>query len=186
MICCRVPSALSRVLRDPIIIPHLSPFVKRFSKSFSIFFKIFSLALAFRWGSARVLYHISFRLSRGFSKVFSTFFVISFPRLSPRRVPRGQLAYYSTSPSICQQVFAKFFEFGDSVWFVQKKGTAFVHNAHKLSVLVPNRGMIRIGNARFPRFEPRQAHVGVLRDHAHPPRRRTVNHEGLDELIVNI
>ena len=72
------------------------------------------------------------------------------------------------------------------MWFVQNKGIAFVHNAHKMSVLVPDRRMRRVGDAHFPRFDPLQAYVGVLRDHADPSRGRTVNHEGLDELIVNI
>ena len=68
----------------------------------------------------------------------------------------------------------------------KKMGAVFVHNAHKMSVLVPGRRMIGVGDTHFPRFDPLQPHVGVLRDHANPSRRRTVNHEGLDELIVNI
>ena len=187
MICGRASSALSRVLRDLIIIPHSQPFVKRFLKSFfQVFSKSFHSLLAS--GEEVPEYYITslFVCQEVFQKFFQLFFVISFPRLPSRLPARGQLAYYSTFGFICQQVFAKFFEFVDSVCFVQNKGIAFVHNAHKMSVLVPDWGMRGVGDTHFPRFEPLQAHVGVLGDHADPSRGRAVNHERLDELIVNI
>ena len=52
---------------------------------FQKFFKNFFQPLFSRSGSARVLYHILSRLSRGFSKVFSTFFVILFEAVSRGR-----------------------------------------------------------------------------------------------------
>ena len=52
---------------------------------FQKFFKNFFQPLSSRSGSARVLYHILSRLSRGFSKVFSTFFVIFFEAVSRGR-----------------------------------------------------------------------------------------------------
>ena len=53
---------------------------------FQKFFKNFFQPLSSRSGSARVLYHILSRLSRGFSKVFSTFFVIFFEAVSRGRL----------------------------------------------------------------------------------------------------
>ena len=112
-------SALSRVLRDLIIIPHLFRFVKGFFKSFLSFFQelfsTFSYHSPARRRSARVLYHILLRLSRGFSKVFSTFFVILF-----RGCPRGvflvdSLHIIALLPPFVNRFFESFFGLGSSL-----------------------------------------------------------------------
>ena len=76
MICAS--SLASRVWRDLVIISHPFRFVKGFLKSFwKTFFAVLSEPCPSPFGgSARLLYHISFHLSRGFSKVFQLFFVI--------------------------------------------------------------------------------------------------------------
>ena len=101
-------------------------------KFFQLFSRLFRAALNFG-GSARLLYHISFHLSRGFSKVFSTFFVI-FCLAAVHGVPLvdsllscRQPAYYSTSPSVCQVVFTKFLRFGIVGSLTQFKAQSFMH-----------------------------------------------------------
>ena len=69
-------STQRRVLRDLFIISHPFRFVKGFLKSFLKFFSSSFRNLSPARRKCLTLYHISFRLSRGFSKVFSTFFVI--------------------------------------------------------------------------------------------------------------
>ena len=105
----RVILTRSRVLRDPFIISHPFLFVKGFLKSFSKFFTVLfepSLDLS---GSARLLYHNSFRLSRGFEKFFKNFFVTFVGSLEV--VPFAKRpAYYITSLFVCQEVFQKFFQ----------------------------------------------------------------------------
>ena len=51
---------------------------------FQKFFQLFSCLFPSRSGSARTVYHILSRLSRGFSKVFSTFFAVPFRSVSSR------------------------------------------------------------------------------------------------------
>ena len=62
--------------------------------------------------ATRILYHIPFRLSRGFWKVFQVFLNF-FSRLDIRKVCRlsalfGRPCYYTTMFSFCQEVFEKF------------------------------------------------------------------------------
>ena len=74
------------------------------------FLRYFSAAFFATW----LLYHISFRLSRGFWKVFQFFCGIFCSQLAAVFVAaRCQLAYYSTFVFICQAVFDNFFQFGD-------------------------------------------------------------------------
>ena len=93
---------------------------EKFFKNFCDFFEI----LCFR-KATRLLYHISFHLSRGFPKVFFNFFCDFSSCCFPTRrihtaaffaplvcASRWQPAYYSTSSSNCQGVFFKFFHFG--------------------------------------------------------------------------
>ena len=89
-------------------------------KFFQLFFVISFGVLSFR-KATRTLYHISFRLSRGFSKVFFNFFVTFFRGCShiatacfafPAGASRLVLAYYSTSFPFCQPLFSTFFHFG--------------------------------------------------------------------------
>ena len=157
-----------------------------FWKVFWIFFKNFSQPLFSRRGSAWALYHILSRLSRGFSKVFSTFFVFLFSGPLSQFPALKRLAYYSTFISFCQQVFAKFFEFGASGRFAQTKGKSLVQLAQQMSILVPNGGMLGVCNAHFPRLQSLHAAICVLNHDAHAPRGRSVHHEGLDELIIHI
>ena len=97
----------------PTIISHLFLFVKRFLKSFSKIFVIFSGSFAFR-KATRLVYHISFHLSRGFSKVFQLFSI--FVRGLSDRCPslfRGALVQCShiiaLLPPIVKGFFSTFF-----------------------------------------------------------------------------
>ena len=112
-------SALGRVLRDLIIIPHLFRFVKGFFKSFLSFFQeLFQPFLTTRQPGGEVPeYYITFSrvCQEVFQKFFQLFFVILFRGCLPLSLlatARWQLAYYSTFIPICQAVFDKFFQFG--------------------------------------------------------------------------
>ena len=138
--CCSIvndPRQISlpcRVLRDLIIIPHLFPFVKRFLKSFLSFFKNFFDRFFHPARKCPSIISHSLVFVKRFFKSFSTFFRDSFSRPS-----RGdplvdspavrQPAYYSTSFPFCQQVFPKFFRFGEGSIHVQKQGQLFVQLA---------------------------------------------------------
>ena len=79
--------------------------VVQFSKTVSV-----SLACPFEVPfavTASILYHIRFDLSRGFSNFFK-FFSLSLSRSAPSL---GQLEYYITYDSFCQEVFQTFFMF---------------------------------------------------------------------------
>ena len=70
--------------------------------------------------TAWLLYHIRPLLSSGFWKVFLLFCGIF------RRPTRSQLAHYSTFVFICQQLFWKFFRFGNTSKLVQTWEPHFV------------------------------------------------------------
>ena len=76
---------------------------------FQKFFKNFFQPLFSRSGSARVLYHILSRLSRGFSKVFSTFFVIFFEAVSRGRPLVDSLHIIALSFPFVNRFFESFF-----------------------------------------------------------------------------
>ena len=179
--------SLRRVLRDLIIIPHPRPFVKRFLKSFLSFFQeLFSTAFQPERKCLSIIPHPLAFVKRFFKSFFNFFFVFLFSG-SPSQFPAlKRLAYYSTFISFCQQVLAKFFEFGASGRFAQTKGKLLVQLAQQMSILVPNRGMLGVCNAHFPRLQSLHAAICVLNHDAHAPRGRSVHHEGLDELIIHI
>ena len=76
---------------------------------FQKFFKNFFQPLFSRSGSARVLYHILSRLSRGFSKVFSTFFVIFFGAVLRGACLVDSLHIIALSPPFVNSFFESFF-----------------------------------------------------------------------------
>ena len=109
-------SALSRVLRDLIIIPHPWPFVKRFLKSFLSFFQeLFSTAFQPERKCLSIIPHSLAFVKRFFKSFFKNFF----NRFSAgAEVPK----YYITSSRVCQEVFQKFFQLFS--WFFSRPSLA--------------------------------------------------------------
>ena len=157
-----------------------------FEKFFKFFSKTFSTAFQPERKCLSIIPHPLAFVKR-FFKSFFNFFQGIFRSSPLSQFPAlKRLAYYSTFISFCQQVFAKFFEFGASGRFAQTKGKTLVQLAQQMSILVPNRGMLGVCNAHFPRLQPLHAAIRVLNHDAHAPRGRSVHHEGLDELIIHI
>ena len=101
-------------------------------QNFFKFFRLFSslfLELFFRADVMHIISH-SVHFVKYLFKSFSTFFVISCALSLSRSPARGQLAYYSTSPSFCQPFFDKFFHFGASGKHAQISGKLLVQLAH--------------------------------------------------------
>ena len=119
-----------RVLHSLNIISHRFRFVKGFFKSF---LKTFSTTFQPERKCPSIISHPLAFVKR-FFKSFFNFFRDSFRGRLSRSPARWQLAYYSTFVFICQQVFAKFFRFGEGGSSIQKKGTAFVHHAQILVI----------------------------------------------------
>ena len=135
----RTPLFACCFLHSLAIIPHSVAFVKGFSKTFLSFFA--PLSKPERKCPNSIPHSLAF--VKRFFKSFLTFFVISFRSVSLRLPARGQLAYYSTSPSFCQHLFAKFFHFGEGGRGVQIVGMVFVHRAQQTVSSCPTQGNAR-------------------------------------------
>ena len=99
-----------------------------FEKFFDFFQNFFQPLFSSVRKCSTIISHL-FLFVKRFFKSFFNFFRDFSSRCLPERSSRGQLAYYSTSSSFCQHLFAKFFRFGEESTYTQIKGTVFVHHA---------------------------------------------------------
>jgi hypothetical protein len=116
--CCPLSEGL-------FIISHPLAFVKGFFKTFLSFFQ--PLFSSERMCPNSIPHSLAFvkRFFKSFFNFFCGFFSApSFASFFKSAV--SQLAYYSTSLSFCQQVFAKFFRFGEASSNIQNTGMVFV------------------------------------------------------------
>ena len=163
---------------------------QNFFKFFSTFFKPLSLGL-FRADVRHIISH-SLSFVKRFFKSFFNFFRDSLcaVSVSVARSVTAQL-FHSLHIIALRSPFVN--GFLESFFSLELQATMHKQGASRLCNLpnkwlisIPNKGVGRVLNTHFPRLQILQAAIGVLRDHAHAPRGRSVHHEGLDELIVYI
>ena len=183
-----------RVLHSPTIISQPFAFVKGFFKTFLSFFRLFFKPFSLTPCRADVKHIISHSVHfvKYLFKSFFNFFRDPFSLCLPT-VARSLTAQLFDSLHIIALRSPFVNSFLESFFGLELQATMHKERASRLCnlpnkwlILIPNRGVGRILNAHFPRFQILQAAIGVLRDHPHASRGRSVHHEGLDEPIVYI
>ena len=151
MICGGFLRSQSRFARPDYYITSLSICQGVFQKFLSFFQNFFQLSKPLFSNprrSARLLYHILLRLSRGFSKVFFNFFRDSFSRLSSAlalgdrsltaQLP-DSLHIIALLPSFVKRFLTSFFSLGASLVWHKNVVAVLCKLTHKSSVFVPYR-----------------------------------------------
>ena len=158
---------------------------QNFFKFFSTFFKPFSLTPC-RADVKHIISH-SVHFVKYLFKSFFNFFRDSLCAVL-FAVARSvdSLHIIALSFSFVNPFLTSFFGLELQATMHKERASHLCNLPKKWLILIPNRGVGRILNAHFPRFQILQAAIGVLRDHPHTPRGRSVHHEGLDEPIVYI
>ena len=183
-----------RVLHSLTIISQPFPFVKGFFKTFLSFFVFFQAVFLDSLQSGCEAHYITFGslCQVPFQKFFQLFFVISCAP-SRFRLPAPLTAQLFHSLHIIALSFSFVNPFLTSFFGLELQATMHKERASRLCnlpniwlILIPSGRMGRVLDTHFPRFQVLQPTVGILRDHPHTSRGRSVHHEGLDEPIVYI
>ena len=193
MICSGSLRSQSRFARPDYYTTSLSLCQGVFQKFFKFFsrtsFNLF-LPLAIPAEKCPSIISHSLAFVKRFFKSFFNFFSRSFCEAVLRsrswRPLVDSLHIIALSFPFVKRFLTSFFSLGASLVCHKNVVAVLCKSTCKPSVFVPYGGMHGIGDTHFPRLHPFQAYVSILRDHTDPSRRRAVDHEGLDELIVNI